>query len=101
VTVTNPTPGGGASNALSFAVNNPSPAITNLSPNSAAAGGGPFQLVITGTNFVSGATVSFGGSALTPSNVGSTQITVTVPGSAFSTPGPRNVVPSPGVRRRS
>ncbi len=41
VVVTNPAPGGGASNALNFAVNNPVPtAITSLSPASAMAGGG-------------------------------------------------------------
>src|SRR5581483_4213013 len=39
VTVFNPTPGGGASNALNFSINNPAPALSSLSPNSAIAGG--------------------------------------------------------------
>jgi hypothetical protein len=88
--------------ALSITINepdNPLPAITNLNPNLAVAGGGPFQLTITGTNFVTGATVNFGGSTLTPSTVSSTQITVTVPGSAIAGAGTRNVTvtnPTPG-----
>ena len=38
--VTNPAPGGGASSALNFTVNNPAPTLTSLSPASATAGAG-------------------------------------------------------------
>ncbi len=38
VVVTNPAPGGGASNAVNFTVNNPVPTISSLSPASATAG---------------------------------------------------------------
>ena len=38
VVVTNPAPGGGASNSVNFTVNNPVPTITSLSPTSATAG---------------------------------------------------------------
>ncbi len=66
VTVANPTPGGGASNALTFTVSaqaNPVPAITALNPNSALAGDDPFTLVVTGTNFVAGSVVQWNGGA--------------------------------------
>jgi hypothetical protein len=38
VVVTNPAPGGGASSPLNFAVNNPAPTLSSLSPTSAVAG---------------------------------------------------------------
>lgn len=56
------------------------PTITSLSPMSGAAGA---TVTITGTNFVSGATVSFGGTAGTGVTVvSSTQITCTAPSHA-------------------
>jgi hypothetical protein len=44
LTVTNPSPGGGVSNALLVAVNNPVPSISSMIPSSAAAGGAAFTL---------------------------------------------------------
>ncbi len=59
VTVFNPTPGGGTSNAQTFTiVTNPVPTTTGLAPTSATAGGPAFTLTVTGTNFVTGSTVS-------------------------------------------
>lgn len=52
--------GSADSNGLSFTVNNPTPSISALTPSSATAGGAAFSLSITGTNFVSGATIHFG-----------------------------------------
>ncbi len=61
VTVLNPTPGGGASNASAFNIGNPMPAITSLSPASAIAGDAPMILTVTGSNFVWGAVVRWNG----------------------------------------
>jgi uncharacterized protein (DUF1800 family) len=52
---------------------NPIPQISNISPASLNVGN--FTLTITGSNFVSGATVSFGGANLTTTFVSSTQLT--------------------------
>src|ERR1035441_8156838 len=53
VVVTNPTPGGGASNSVTFAVNNPAPTISSLAPASATAGAAAQTLTINGSNFMS------------------------------------------------
>ncbi len=55
ITVVNP--GGGTSNAATFTINNPSPTLASISPNSATAGGGAFTLTVTGSNFVNGSVV--------------------------------------------
>jgi len=58
------------------------PTVTSVSPNSGTTGGGT-SVSITGTNFVSGATVTFGATAATNINVvSSTTITATSPAHA-------------------
>jgi hypothetical protein len=58
---------------------NPAPTVTSVSPNSGSAGGDT-GVTIKGTNFASGATVTFGGSAATNvSVVSSTSITAKTP----------------------
>src|SRR6202008_4214797 len=47
VTVTNPAPSG-TSNAVSFAINNPVPTLSSISPSSAAAGSAAFTLTVNG-----------------------------------------------------
>ena len=93
VTVTNPAPGGGTSGNLSFTINPVSaPALTSLAPTSATVGGTAFPLTVTGTGFVTGATVNFGANpAITPSSVTSTQIVATIPAADISTAGTVNV----------
>lgn len=60
----------------------PPPTISNISPNPAAAG----PVTITGTNFTSGATVSFGGTNATNVSVlSTTQLTCTAPPHADGT----------------
>ena len=78
VVVTNPAPGGGASNSVNFTVNNPVPTITSLSPTSATAGAAAQTLTINGTNFVSTSTVTYNGVAHTATFVSSTQLTITL-----------------------
>ena len=58
----------------------PAPTVTSVSPNSGSTGGGT-GVTITGTNFVSGATVKFGGTSATNVAVASsTSITAKTPG---------------------
>lgn len=99
VTVTNPAPGGGVSGTSPFAVNNPVPAIASLSPNNAIVGGAPFTMTVTGSNFVSGATVSFNGSNKTTTFVSATQVTAQITTVDLAAAGAVNVIvtnPTPG-----
>ena len=93
VTVTNPAPGGGTSGNLSFTINPVSaPTLTSIAPASSTVGGAAFTLTLTGTGFVTGATVNFGANpAITPSSVTSTQIVATIPAADISTAGTVNV----------
>ena len=67
VTVVSPAPGGGSSNAATFAIaapgQNPPPTITRLAPTSANVGSivGEWTLAIIGTNFVEGAQAQWNG----------------------------------------
>lgn len=101
ITVFNPTPGGGTSSAVGFVVNalNPVPSITSLSPASKVAGSSAFTLTITGTNFSTLTTASFGGSAKAVTFVGSTQITIPILAGDVTTAGTIPVIvtnPTPG-----
>jgi hypothetical protein len=102
VIVTNPGPGGGASNSVNFnvtAANNPVPAITSLVPPSGLAGGPGFTLTVNGSNFVNGATATFGGTSRGVTFVNSGQITIAVQASDIATAGTPAVVvtnPAPG-----
>lgn len=80
VRVINPEPGGGPSNSLSFSIKplNPLPRVTSISPSSVLAGGGAFNLTVTGTNFVNGSVVRFDGNPLPTSFVGNTQLSALV-----------------------
>jgi hypothetical protein len=64
VTIVNPSPGGGASNALTLSVSasNPKPTITSLRPNNAAVGDASGPWLVVGSNFAAGARVRWNGS---------------------------------------
>ncbi len=99
VVVTNPAPGGGPSNSLNFAVNNPVPAITSLAPPSAIVGGAGFSLTVNGSGFVSGATGTFNGNSRTVTFVNSGQVTIAVLAGDIAATGTFPVVitnPAPG-----
>ncbi len=83
VSVTNPGPGGGASNSLDFTVKNPPPTLTSLSTDNITAGAADFTLQITGANFAPGATFQFGSLQLTPSASAATQMDVLIPAAAI------------------
>lgn len=99
VVVTNPTPGGGASSAVNFAVNYPVPKVTGISPASVTAGAAAQTLTVTGSNFLAATTVSFNGAAITPTITSSTQLTVPLTAANQGAIGSFPVVvanPSPG-----
>ena len=101
VVVTNPAPGGGASNAVNFTVtaNNPVPTITSLSPASATVGAAAQTLSINGTNFLSTSTVTYNALGHTATFVNSTQLTIQLSASDQATAGTYAVVvtnPAPG-----
>jgi uncharacterized repeat protein (TIGR01451 family) len=102
VTVTNPAPGGGpATLAGAFTVNNPVPTLTSITPTA----GDRLQtlnVVLTGTNYIAGATsVSFGPDiTVNSANVSSpTSLTANISIAATAATGPRDVTvtnPAPG-----
>ena len=74
VTVSNPTPAGGESSAVTFTINNPVPTLTSLSPSTAVAGGATFTLTVGGSGFVSNSVVRWNGSDRSTTFVSSTQM---------------------------
>jgi hypothetical protein len=99
VTVMNPSPGGGTSNAITFTVKNPKPTATSLSPNNTIAGGAGFTLAVIGTNFVTTSVVNWNGSSLSTTYVSKTKVTAMVPASDIANAGTANVLvknPAPG-----
>ena len=99
VVVTNPAPGGGPSQSVSFTVNNPVPTISSLSPASAMEGAAGQTLTIMGTNFVSTSTVTYNGVAHTAKFVSATELTISLTASDQATAGLYPVVvsnPAPG-----
>jgi trimeric autotransporter adhesin len=69
--------GGASSNGVTFAINGP-PAITSLSPSSAAVGGAAFTLTVNGAGFVTGNTIAWNGTSLVTKFVSATQLTAPV-----------------------
>jgi hypothetical protein len=77
VTVFNPMPGGGVSEALTFTItppDNPVPVASMLSPASAMAGGPAFTLTVTGSSFVAGSVVRWSGSDRVTTYVSATEL---------------------------
>jgi hypothetical protein len=75
------------------------PAITSLSPLNAASGSQNIVETVTGSGFVSGATVLWNGSALTTTFVSATQLTATILAADLATVGTADVTvsnPAPG-----
>ncbi|MBF0609361.1 MAG: hypothetical protein HQL61_17645, partial [Magnetococcales bacterium] len=99
VTVKNPAPGGGDSNAIAFSVKNPAPAITSVTPSEAAVGSGSVIVTISGSGFLSTSEVYFGTTVVSKTALTSTFITVTIPGTLFQMAGLYQVKvknPTPG-----
>jgi hypothetical protein len=102
VAVQSPTPGGGTSSVLNFAIStppNPAPSVISLSPSSTNAGGSAFTLTVTGTQFSSSSQVLWNGSQVPTTYVSGTSLTAQIPASDLSSVGAVNVAvqsPAPG-----
>jgi hypothetical protein len=106
VTVQNPPPGGGTSNAVLFTVleagQNPAPSLTQLQPATTIEQGpssGGLTVQVQGANFLEAAQAYWNGTPRTTKFVSETQLTVTLLGSdlAFAGSGSLSVVnPAPG-----
>jgi len=102
VQVFNPAPGGGSSNTVTFAVNNPLPSISSVSPLYAIAGGVAFTLTINGSGFVSGTAasqVAWNGNSRTTAYFSSTQLQAAILASDIAAVGTAQVTvfnPAPG-----
>jgi hypothetical protein len=99
ITVFNPTPGGGTSNAINLGVGNPAPTLASISPTSAITGSGAFTLTATGTNFVNGAVVRLNGADRSTTFVSATQLTAQITAADIQTAGTVSVTvfnPAPG-----
>jgi len=99
ITVFNPTPGGGTSNAKTFTINNPVPTLTKISPTHATSGGAGFTLTVNGTNFVATSQVQWNGSARSTTFVKKTELQAAISASDIVSSGTakvRVVNPAPG-----
>jgi hypothetical protein len=77
----------------------PLPTTTAISPASALANSPAFSLTVTGTNFINGSVVRWGGAARPTTYISSTRVIASIPGSDLTTAGPVNVTvfnPAPG-----
>ncbi len=85
VTVRNP--GGGISNALAFAVDNPAPTLSSLSTTNVTGGGAGFTLVVQGSSFVPSSVVRWNGSDRATTYVSSAELQAAIPASDLATGG--------------
>ena len=103
VTVVNPAPGGGTSNALTFTItstgNNPVPTLTSISPTGITAGAAGFTLTANGTNFLNTSSIKWNGTALTTTYVSAAQLTAPITAAMVAIAGTASVTvfnPTPG-----
>ncbi|HEY3706015.1 MAG TPA: IPT/TIG domain-containing protein, partial [Terracidiphilus sp.] len=78
---------------------NPSPAITSISPDTALQSAAAFTLTVTGSGFISTSTVQWGGAALVTTYASATTLKAGVPASALASVGTAKVTvvnPAPG-----
>jgi hypothetical protein len=78
---------------------NPTPAVSAISPNSSEQNGPGFTLSIVGSNFIASSQVQWNGNAVATTLVNSTFITASIPASAVAAAGPDSVTvlnPPPG-----
>ena len=101
VTVANPTPGGGTSNMLNFAINsgtNPIPTISSLDPSCAPVGAQTFTLAVMAINSTPSSVVRWNGKDL-PTAINGGPLLAQVPASDIATAGTAAVTvfnPAPG-----
>src|SRR5271167_909700 len=99
LSVVNPSPGGGASSTVDFAIDNPTPAIASVNPASITAGASGTVVDVTGTGFVATSTVWLNGTTLTTNFVSATELKASVPASDVAGSSASHILvvnPSPG-----
>ncbi|HKQ73511.1 MAG TPA: IPT/TIG domain-containing protein [Blastocatellia bacterium] len=99
VTVFNPAPGGGVSNALTLSVINPVPTISGFNPSAIAAGSAAFTLKVLGNGFVPGSVVNWNGSPRTTTFDNSGQVSAQITAADVATAGSASITvvnPAPG-----
>ncbi len=87
VTVYTGSPGGGVSGTIRLTIVNPGATITSITPDHLAAPGDSFRLRITGTGFVAGSSVWFGGWGLLSRLESPGVLTANVPAYFLQNPG--------------
>ncbi len=102
VVVSTPSPGGGSTQPATFVINaapSPLPEITSLSPSGVFTGGGAFELVVNGTNFVSQSTVSVNGSVRSTTFTSKTSVSAPISAADIANAGSVPIIvinPAPG-----
>jgi trimeric autotransporter adhesin len=99
VVVTNGTVSSSNTPALNLEVDNPSPAITAINPDSVVAGAGATTVTITGSGFMSASAAQLNGSGRTASYVSATQLKVMLTAADLSAAGNAAITvvnPAPG-----
>ncbi|MFA5185251.1 MAG: IPT/TIG domain-containing protein [Patescibacteria group bacterium] len=81
ITVTNPNPGGGTSEAQTFTVINPAPTLSSISPTTRAIGQSSFTLTVYGNGFVLGSQVKIDGNIVETSFFGGSEVRAIIPSS--------------------
>jgi hypothetical protein len=84
ITVVNPAPGGGVSNALDFNISKPAPLIGSLQPASIMVNAPQFTLTVKGVNFQADSVVQWNGASLATAYGNSTTLTATVPADSLT-----------------
>ena len=78
---------GGISNSVTFSIGSGGPAITSISPSSAAAGSASLSITIAGSGFVNGAVAQWNGLALSTSFSSSTSLSAQITAGDLVSPG--------------
>ena len=87
ITVVNPAPGGGTSNALTLTLVNGAPQITLLPSRGASAGRSGFTLYVHGQGFVAGSVVNWNGSPRATQYISGTRLAATISSADVAQPG--------------
>ncbi|HWQ33947.1 MAG TPA: hypothetical protein VNQ79_13940 [Blastocatellia bacterium] len=99
LTVFNPAPGGGTSQAVSVSINNPAPVIMSLFPTSVVAGSSSFTLNATGSGFAPASVALWNGAPRQTTYLSRTQLVAAIPAGDVLTVGSANIsvtTPAPG-----
>ncbi len=94
VAVVDPSPLSLTSNVSNFTVNPIPPIVSFITPSSAIVNSGPVNVTISGQNFASGATVTFGSTRLAVTSQTANQIVLALPASALTSTGTSTIVVS-------